>query len=159
MFAVGFGCKKRHDEIRELSLKDHNTAIILASVHFEWMIKRAILKLGESSTKKLRLELEGIYKIDDKKNSYKDVWNREVGKRFKHKKLGTVLGNLHDIKNHALKVRGKIIHGNGTVSRSDGLKAVDEFLRAGEKLRIFAQTQGEDLDEILKRRIKSRIVI
>jgi len=164
MFAVGFGSKNRETAIRRIAGKDHTTAVVLAAVHFEWMLKRAVLKLGISPTRRLRLQLEDVYKIREKggKGDYQKIWRREVEPRFKNSALGSVLGNLPKIqsfgrKGTAMDVRGRIVHGNGTVSRRDAQMAVDQFLRAGEKLRAFAAKHGEDLDSVLRRRIKRRL--
>lgn len=152
MFDVGFGSAKREAEIRSIAAADDTTAVVLAAVHFEWMLKRAILKLGNSPTKILRTQLEGVFKMQ----GYKEIWDHEVGERFNNASLGTVLGRLTQIQNHALGVRGRVIHGNGTVRRVDAHAAIDLFLDAGEKLRGFAQRNGEDLDARLRTRIKPR---
>jgi len=158
MFHVGFGSSNREKEIRKIAAKDEITAVILAAVHFEWMLKRAILKLGTSPTKSLRKQLEDVYRISKFKNKdgYKEIWEREIGKRFKNASLGKVIGKLTQIQNHALNVRGKVIHGNGTVSKAHADQAIDLFLDAGVKLQTFAQKNGEDLDVRLKARIKPR---
>lgn len=58
MFHIGFGSANREDEIQIIATADRTTGVILAAVHFEWMLKRSILKLGTSPTKDLRQELE-----------------------------------------------------------------------------------------------------
>jgi hypothetical protein len=158
MFHVSFGSAKRETEIQKIANTDHTTALILAAVHFEWMLKRAIMKLGTSPTKNLRAQLEEVFRMSRHNNQdgYKEIWDREVGKRFKSASLGTVIGKLTQIQNHALNVRGKVIHGNGTVSKSDADEAIDLFLGAGRKLQRFAQKNREDLDTRLKARIKPR---
>jgi hypothetical protein len=159
MFHVGFGSAKREAEIRKIGAADRTTALILAAVHFEWMLKRAILKLGTSSTKSLRAQLEDVFRIraHNNQDGYKEIWDREVGKRFKNASLGTVLGKLTQIQNHAWKVRGKVIHGNGTVRKADADEAIDLFLGSGGKLQQFAQRNREDLDTKLKARAKPRM--
>ncbi len=158
MFQVGFGSAKREAKIRNMALTDKMTAVILSAVHFEWMLKRAIMKLGSSRTKDLRLQLEKVYRISHSngQEGYKEAWDREIGGRFKNSSLGTVLGKLTQIQNHALDVRGKVIHGNGTVSKAHADKAIELFLESGQKLRDFAKKNGEDLDTKLKARIKPR---
>jgi hypothetical protein len=160
MFHVGYGTKKRELRIRKIAEEDKSTGVILAAVHFEWMLKRAILKMGVTPTKSLRKQLEGVYRIKKfgNRDGYKEIWSREVAPRFKKAALGTVLGKLEKIQNHAVRVRGKIIHGNGTVSDAQADEAIDLFLRAGSKLRDFAERQGIDLDTRLKSRIKPRLV-
>jgi hypothetical protein len=122
------------------------------------MLKRAILKLGSSPTKVLRENLEDVYRIEDKNSQqgYQEIWRREVQPRFANAALGTVLGRLTAIQNVALDLRGRIVHGNGTASRKQAGEAVKLFLDAGEKLRAFAETGGENLDSRLKRRIEAR---
>jgi hypothetical protein len=158
MFHVGFGTKNREAEIRKIAQSDRTTALILAAVHFEWMLKRTILKMGTSPTKDLRSQLEDVFRISKRhgKDGYKEIWDREVGKRFKNSSLGTVLGKLTKIQNHALDVRGKVIHGNGTVSNASAGEAIDLFLEAGAKLRDFALARGGSLDTRLRARIKPR---
>ena len=158
MFHVGFGTHKREKEIRKIAAKDEITAVILAAVHFEWMLKRAILKLGTSPTKSLRKQLEDVYRINKYKtqDGYKEIWGREIGTRFNNASLGKVIGKLTQIQNHALDVRGKIIHGNGTVSKAHADQAIDLFLDAGVKLQQFARKNGEDLDTRLNARINPR---
>lgn len=159
MFHVGFGSAQREAEIRKIAVTDRTTALILAAVHFEWMLKRAILKLGASPTKDLREQLEDVFRIQKKsgRDGYKEVWAREVRNRFKNAALGTVLGKLSRIQSHALDVRGKVIHGNGTVKKSDADEAIDLFLGAGEKLRDFASQRGVDLDARLKARPRPKV--
>lgn len=158
MFSVGFGSQNRENEIRRIAEEDPTTAVILGSVHFEWMVKRAILKLGMSPTKALREQLEDVYKINAMSGhrDYRRIWRREVEPRFKNAALGTVLGRLTKIQNVALHLRGRIVHGNGTASRKNAKDAIDLFLEAGEQLRAYATEHGEDLDSALRRRLRAR---
>ena len=160
MFTIGYGSKNRENEIESLANKDLTTAVILAAVHFEWMIKRTILTLGNSPTGNLRKELENIYKIKNEsgKNDYGSIWDREVAKKIKGAGLGTVLGNLHVLQEKTFKVRGKVVHGNGTVSKKDGQAAVEEFLKASKKLRDFASHHGVNIDERLKSRLRPKSI-
>lgn len=80
-----------------------------------------------------------------------------MGERFKNSSLGTVLGTLTKVQNHALDVRGRVIHGNGTVSSASADEAIELFLGAGKKLRDFAEARGESLDSRLKSRIKPSV--
>jgi hypothetical protein len=159
MFHVGFGSANREAEIRKIAATDRTTALILAAVHFEWMLKRAILKLGESPTKDLREQLEDVFRMQKKngQDGYKEVWEREVANRFKNAALGTLLGKLNRIQSHALDVRGKVIHGNGTVKNADADEAIELFLGTGEKLRDFATKRGIDLDTRLKTRPSPKV--
>lgn len=158
MFSVGYGSANREASIRKIAKDDRTTAVILAAVHFEWMLKRAILKLGSSPTKALRSELEGVYRIHDvgRQPGYKTIWEREVTPRFKKAALGTVLGRLTAIEKIAINARGQLVHGNGTVGQRKAAEAVELFLGVGEKIRSFAESHGVDLDSRLSTRIKPR---
>lgn len=156
MFSVGFGSKNREQKIKQMADYDRTTAIILAAVHFEWMLKRAIMKMGVSPTNSLRQELEDVYRLNGKdgKIGYKEIWAREIECGHQNAALGTVLGKLQKIQDRALKVRGKVIHGNGTVGRREGTEAIELLLGVGEKLRKFAHKSGVDLDTKLTTRKK-----
>jgi len=160
MFHVGFGTAKREAEIRKLAATDRTTGLILAAVHFEWMLKRSILKLGVSPTKDLRNQLEFVFRMETKngREGYRDVWDREIAKHKKNAALGTVLGNLHKLQTQAIDKRGKVIHGNGTVSDHEADTAIDLFLSAGAKLRDFAEKHKKDLDIRLSPRRAKREV-
>ena len=151
LFSIGYGIQNREREIHRIAKNDHTHAVILAAVHFEWMIKRTILALGNSPTAVLRKNLEGYYFVGPKNNNknYKTIWKHEMGK---NSALGTVLGNLAQIQNKALKTRGLIIHGNGTVSEEKAMEAIDLFLDASRKLNTFAKNHGTNLDSKLKTR-------
>lgn len=158
MFAISFGSENRQEKILKMLENDPATSVILSAVHFEWMIKRAILKLGISPTKALGLRLEGIYHIKDAPGriGYKTIWGDEVAKGRERAKLGIVIGPLERIQNKASKVRGRLVHGNGTVSQTDAEEAVNLFLNASEKIRAFVLNNGEDIDARLAQRRKPR---
>jgi hypothetical protein len=158
MFLIGFGSENREARIREIAKGDQTTALILAAVHFEWMLKRAILKLGSSPTTDLRKQLEDVFTMEKRggRDGYKEIWQREVDNRFKNAALGTVLGKLNQIQTHALDVRGKIIHGNGTLKKTDTDEAINLFLGASKKLRDFAAKHSTNLDTRLKARPKPK---
>jgi len=155
MFSICYGSQKREDRIREMAESDVSTAVILASVHFEWMIKRSILKLSSSPTKALREKLQDVYSIKERngKKGYKAIWKEEIANKYKKNSgLGSVIGNLHVLDKDAFAIRGEVVHGNGTVSKKQGIEAVEQYLTATQKLRAFAQSKGIDLDERLASR-------
>jgi len=164
MFNIGYGSEKREARIRQIAREDESVGVILAAVHFEWMMKRTILKLGTSPTAHLRQELSFVSGMKEKTRKdgyqtegYYEIWKREVDNRIGDRSaLGTVLGKLTDIRDKAMKVRGHIVHGNGTEKSEKAREAIELFLNAGAKLRSFALKHGEDLDTTLKRRLKAR---
>ena len=156
MFEISYGSKNRVQRICEISKSEPTLALILAAVHFEWTVKRCILKMGSSPTVGLRAKLESTFQLKGKnKDDLKTVWNDEIGGQYQRSKLGQVVGSLNDISNKALQVRGKLIHGNGTTSKSKTLEAISIFLKSSDKIYDFAQDHGADLDKRLKTRRKS----
>lgn len=53
-----------------------------------------------------------------------------------------------------MAVRGRVVHGNGTVSDEKAHEEFELFLTSGKKLREFTLKNGDDLDSCLKTRIK-----
>ena len=149
LFTVGYGSKNRENKIRDIAKEDHIHAVILAAVHCEWMVKRTILKLGNTPTAELRRQLKGVF--GDKQ--YMKSWKQEIEDKYTNSDFETVLGNPAEIK-QAFNVRGEIVHGNGTVSRKEAENAIDLFISIGEKLRDFAANNNIDLDSRLKGRRK-----
>lgn len=157
MFAIEYTWERREMEIQKMLTTDRSVAVILAAVHFEWMIKRGILKLSHSPTRQLRQKLEDVYTLTSKKQtSYKDIWDAEVGCHYRNAALGNVLGSMTSIQNTALKVRGRIIHGNGTPSKDEAEKAVDLYLSTARKIALFAAKHGKDLNTRLNPRRSPR---
>ena len=156
IFSVGYGSKKREEKILQYLEEDYIVAIILAAVHFEWMLKRTILKLSKSPTKKLRKTLENVFLITSSNNQkiLQKVWISEVANEYKNASFGTVLPNFTSIKDKSKFVRGFLVHGNGLTKKSNTKSAINEYLRATQKLREFALKNGHDLDKRLNARLK-----
>ena len=155
LWAVSYGVARREAYIRGALAQDPSTAVVHAAIHFEWVLKRAILKLGSSPTKALRDELAKVYILVSRGSSKKDyraIWKREVTPGKKKAALDTVLGNLHKIQSDAMGARGKIVHGNGLVSDAEAIIAVNTFLNGAKKISDFAAVHGEDLNTRLKSR-------
>ncbi|MEQ8262272.1 hypothetical protein [Pseudohaliea sp.] len=148
---VGYGSDNRETFIRKHSEVDHCGAVVLAAMHFEWTLKRVVLKLGKSPTKPLRKELERVFSFSKKRRgkNYFDIWKREVEPSYRRAALGTVVGNFATLDNKAISARGKVVHGNGTISRKEALEGISLFLKASGKLRKFAEAQGMPVDERL----------
>lgn len=170
LFTVSYGSKSREDYIIRFLESDPTIAVILASVHFEWMLKRTIMKLGHSPTKALKEKLDSAYKFDTKGQceDLKMIWIDEISNRISSTKrqkssFEKVIGNssptLGGVKigvKTARDIRSKIIHGNGSVSKKDATKAVHDFIYSSNNLRQFVIKCGEDLDSRLIPRMKKR---
>lgn len=110
MFFVDDNQESRHLFIRNhLSKETASIAMILASIDFEWTLRRAILSLGRSPTKEIR---EKLKRLNGGYEKYKTLWNGEVYPRI-GLGLDKVVRNwskLHG-KGSASEARGAIVHG------------------------------------------------
>lgn len=159
MFSEIFGSENREDKILKMIKQEPTAAVILAAVHFEWTIKRVILKLGISPTKELRNKLEDVYSFEDRGNKraeYKSIWEAEISKRFNNSALGTIVGSIGKLKSEGIHVRNNIVHGNGTIPKVKAQKAVKRFFLVTKKFRDFAEIHGENLDASLNPKRKPR---
>jgi hypothetical protein len=138
MFFVNDDQKARHQFIRRhLSERTASIAVILASIDFEWMLRRAILGLGSSSTKNIHARLG---KIQGGYRGYKEIWKSEVQKRL-GVPVDKAISNWSRIsgENGAAKTRGAIVHGASVpISLERATLCVDEFLFASRKLEVLS---------------------
>lgn len=149
MFFVSDSQQSRHDLIESFLKEDSATiAVILAAIDFEWTIRRAILALGCSPTKYIRLEVLGNKNQRGGPDAYKKAWNDEpfkyLGKRIDEaiphwsKLTDPVLG--------ALRLRNQIVHGvRGSVSVQLATNKVQDFLKASKSLEQLAQKYNTSL--------------
>lgn len=156
MFFVNDTQDLRHIFIRKhLAKETASIAIILASIDFEWTLRRAILALGRSSTKEIRHKLEatrGGY--EDYKRLWKDEAQPRVGVG-----IDNVVGNwskLHG-KGSASEARGRIVHGASVpISVERARFHVENLISASRALEAFTiQSEGKSLFQRIVR-IKSR---
>jgi len=64
MFEVQYGSEKREQRIRGFLEQEPPAAVILAAVHFEWTLRRAIIGLGENPNVAIREGLKGCHGLD-----------------------------------------------------------------------------------------------
>jgi hypothetical protein len=139
MFFVSDNQDERHTFIHELLIeKTASVAIILASIDFEWTLRRAILAMGRSSTKDIRLKVlaskKGGY------NGYKEAWCDEVEPRI-GMRIDQAIRNWSSLhgKNGAAKIRGSIVHGASVpISVARATTHVENWLLASRDLEKLA---------------------
>ena len=156
LFSVEYGFENRDKFIRNMQETDPSIAMILASVHFEWVIKRSILMLGRSPTKNLRNKLSTTFVLsstDNKKVTYKSLWKEEVEFGKRHTSLGKIVTKINFLESVALKARGEIIHGNGTIGKIRLFEATQLFLDSAAQLFLYVKKNNYSLNERLRPRI------
>jgi hypothetical protein len=153
LFAVSFGSENREKEILNFLEFDPTVALILASVHFEWTIKRAILILSKSPSKSLRKKIESTYLIssNNNQNGLDEIWHQEIGIPIRNASFKKIIGNLSEIlgEGGAKSLRGKIIHGNGTISKVKATESVQAYFQACSNIRKLSKREGKNLDQKL----------
>lgn len=156
LFGVRYGSSNREAKIREYLEIDPTLSVILAAVHFEWTLKRTILKLSHSYTDKLKKDLQEAWSKDD----LEKIWHKEIGSRINKSRLSHIINtsrtlesNKKDKNNPTAKdIRGEIVHGNGITSKRKATQAVNDYLEASNKLFQFALKNGKNLDRRLATR-------
>jgi hypothetical protein len=111
MFFVNDNQEARHGFIRKhLTEESASIAIILASIDFEWTLRRAILALGKNPTKCIRKNV--LANLPGGYDGYKQAWRAEVQPRIgiRIDQVVRKWSKLHG-KNSAEKTRGSIVHG------------------------------------------------
>ena len=156
MFFVSDSQQNRHDLIESFLKEDTATiAVILAAIDFEWTIRRAILALGCSPTKHIRLEILGNKNKSGGPDAYKKAWNAEPYQYLK-KRIDEAIphwSRLTDSKLGALRLRNQIVHGiRGSVSLELATDKVRDFLEASKCLEQLARDNNTSIYKRIERR-------
>ena len=133
MFKVRDSKAYRENKIRGFIATEPGLAVLMASAHFEWVVKRTILKVGHAPTRPLRQQLGAVYGLD----RYKDAWREQVQHRPGVGLAGTVQNwsQVYD----AFKLRGALVHGAGSTSARFAKRHVDVLLQAAEDVEAAAR--------------------
>jgi len=153
MFLVSDTSISRESRILGLMTEDPALSSLLAVIHFEWTIRRAIIALGSSPNVDIRKKLEGCH--GDQK--YKQLWREEVSPRV-NKRLPEIVRNWDGLKK-SFKLRHKLVHGVGSCGKSDyACERVKWAIEAAADVREFCSLNNVDLDSRLpvRRKLCSR---
>lgn len=130
--------------------------VILASVDFEWTVRRAILALGSGTTKEIRNgTLQRCFGLD----SYVKAWRKEVTP-LTGKRLPEIIHDWQYFREKAYPLRHRLVHGvEGAVTpqyASDRMKAI---LSASKSIADFADLLGEPLygRKIIRRKPRKQL--
>ena len=148
MFLINDGANERERRILQFLDTDPPIAVMLAAIHFEWTVKRAILKLSRRPTVTLRGELVRVYGLD----GYKKAWSSEVGGESLPNVMGRVYWHRVTV---AFTLRNQIVHGAGGCSRVFAEPRVAALLTAAERIREMVSANGLDLFSRLRPRRRS----
>jgi len=147
MFQVREKREDREKRIHSFLEQDAAIAVLLAAIHFEWSVKRAILKLSSTPTVELRKALVNVFRLD----SYKEAWRQHVNAP----RLTSVITNWQDVK-IAFKLRNQIVHGTGGCSARYAAPRVRALIAAARDVGDYTRSQGHDLYSRLAARKNKR---
>ena len=74
MFIIKDNYKERKNRVKGFLKTEPPIAIILSAVHFEWTIRRAIIALGYSSNKEIRIKLFCCHGLETINNYGRMKW-------------------------------------------------------------------------------------
>jgi hypothetical protein len=153
MFLVQHDSSFRTQKIRGFLGKDADgpIAIVLAAIHFEWVVSRAILVLSKAPTRDVKEALRKTFGID----RYKDLWKRELVGPVGLKTLPNCVTNWVSVRD-ALDVRNRIAHGGGSATANWARKHANALIKAADELDKLVQGQGFDPYSKLKSRPRPR---
>lgn len=153
MFLVDDNLEARETRIRSfLTATDAPIAVLLAAAHFEWTTRRAILALGASPNKTIRLR----FKHDHGLETYKEIWRDEVMPFRSVPGLAMVIRNWA-VFMKAFKLRHVLIHGRGSCGLEYARPCVEEMLKAARAVIAVCESLECNLFERLKVRRKQRL--
>jgi len=153
VFLINDTRAQREEKIRSFLEEDPAVAIILAAADFEWTVRRAILALGRSPTKNIRL---GVLAKCHGLEHYKDAWKQEVTPRMGIG-LAQLIPEWQFFKEKAYDLRHKIIHGAASrVTVRFATPRLDAILAASAAVIRCADEHNEPLYGRRIRRLKER---
>ncbi len=157
----GDSMESRRKRILLVSVLSPMAGFLLASVHLEWTIRRAILSLGRKSTKEMKEEMKKKHGLD----AYKDLWNDEVVKASnpRRPRLPELVERARDNSSvgssvrwtdliRAMKVRHTIVHGRECTAGVSFLENnIETLLGASETITSFVKASGGDIYATIRR--------
>jgi len=139
MFFVNDNQSKRHDKIRSLSGNETAVGAILASVDFEWTLRRTIVGCGLSPTAHIKKHtLDKCHGLD----GYSAAWRKEVYP-LTGTRLPALISEWQFLKTDAMMLRHRLVHGiKGTVGEGYAARRREALLNASVALVQFASENG-----------------
>jgi hypothetical protein len=142
MFLVSDTFINRQNRIRAFEGDDIFIGVLLATMDFEWTLRRAIIALGYQRNSIVRKQVLARCSGLDR---YKEAWKQEVYPRQKAA-LPTVVPNWKFLKEQAFPLRHRLVHGvSGATGRAYAIDRRECLLDASEALVNFATKRGENL--------------
>lgn len=139
MFLVRESSVDREARILQLLEVDPAWAAVLAAVHVEWTLRRAIVALGCSPNVAIRQRLERCHGQRD----YKVLWQAEVTPRT-GVRLPDLIRDWEGLL-RAFRLRNVLVHGVRSSTREYAAPCVRWAIDAARDVRHFCADRGVDL--------------
>ena len=144
MFLVQDSSLSREERIKQFLAEDPSLSALLAVIHFEWTVRRAIIALDKSPNVTVRTKLKSCHGLD----KYKDVWKEEVlqnEQRNVQLHLPEVVKNWDGLA-RAFRLRHRLVHGAASCGTEYASKRVHWAIDATNDIRSVCTGQGINLD-------------
>lgn len=144
MFLVQDSSESREARIKSFLAEDPPLSALLAVIHFEWTVRRAIIALGTLPNVVVRAKLKNCHGLD----RYKDVWKDEVSLGDVQKSLPEVVKNWEGLR-RAFRLRHRLVHGATSCGTEYASERVNWAIEATNNIRGVCIARAIDLDSRL----------
>jgi len=152
MFLVKDKSEEREERILEFLDNEYPIAVLLAVIHFEWTIRRAIISLSNKPNKIIREDLGRISGID----KYKEYWNKNISQCNGFQTLPELIPDW-SLVIEATKLRNRLVHGVSSCPKKTAVLSVEAIIKASGVIRDFCIKNNIDLEKRLKIKRKVKI--
>jgi len=149
MFLAGEPAQYREAKIQKWLHTEPSIALLVAAVHVEWTVCRAVLFLSPRPNREIRKELAVVYGLE----KYKDCWRMEIVSLRGGHSLPRIVGAWKAVTD-ALKARDRLVHGRDQYTRHMAAPHVEARLKAAAELRAYGKRLGVDFQARLPIRKK-----
>ncbi len=149
MFLAGETAQYREAKIRKWLHNEPSIGLLIAAVHFEWTICRAVLFLSPRPNREIRKELTVVYGL----GKYKDFWRMEIVSLRGGHSLPSIVGDWKAVTD-AFKARDRLVHGRDRYTRNMAAPHVEALLKAAAEIREYCKRVGVDFQARLPIRKK-----
>jgi hypothetical protein len=152
MFLVKDSSELREERIKQLLNEDPALASLLAVIHFEWTVRRAIVALGKSSNVEVREKLNRCHGCD----RYKDLWKEEVFPKINRRLPEDVVQDWNGVV-RAFRLRHRLVHGVSSCGADYAKERVYWALNGATNIRNECANHSIDLDSRLPVRKRAKL--
>jgi hypothetical protein len=151
MFLVSDTITDRHNRIEQFNGADIFIGVLLATMDFEWTMRRAIIALGYQKNTTIR---EEVLKHCHGAGRYKKAWADQVFP-LHEKRLPEIISNWGFFEKEEFPLRHRLVHGiKGATGVEYAQERRDSIMMASKALYDFAKERDVDLYKKLRVRRK-----